>query len=165
MKKWLLCLLPLSLFLSLSACNTPVESESETESQSESEPEKEREPVDIYEAFAQKTLEYGEGCILPYRIYVPDDYSEEKNYPVLLFLHGGGERGNDNTLQLKNVIPLLFEDADSPVYDAIVVCPQSPAGMQWVDTPSKNGSYDFSETPVSIPMQGVMELLALVERE
>ena len=63
------------------------------------------------------------------------------------------------------MIPDLFADVNSPAYDAIVVCPQCPTGMQWVDTPWAEGSYDLSETPISIPMQGVMELLDLVQSE
>ncbi len=38
---------------------------------------------------------------LPYRLYVPADYDKSKRYPVFLFLHGAGERGNDNTTHIR----------------------------------------------------------------
>ncbi|MBV5336511.1 MAG: phospholipase, partial [Deltaproteobacteria bacterium] len=39
---------------------------------------------------------------LPLRILYPDGFDESKSYPVVLLLHGMGERGNDNELQLKH---------------------------------------------------------------
>lgn len=40
------------------------------------------------------------GRIMPYRLYVPENYDGKTAYPLVLFLHGGGERGNDNEAQL-----------------------------------------------------------------
>ena len=37
---------------------------------------------------------------LKYRLLLPKDFSESKQYPIVLFLHGAGERGSDNTKQL-----------------------------------------------------------------
>ena len=37
---------------------------------------------------------------LPYRILLPKDFDPNKEYPLLVFLHGAGERGNDNENQL-----------------------------------------------------------------
>lgn len=37
---------------------------------------------------------------MPYRLYVPANYDSSKSYPLVLFLHGGGERGTDNQKQL-----------------------------------------------------------------
>ena len=33
---------------------------------------------------------------LPYKILLPDNYDPENKYPLIIFLHGSGERGNDN---------------------------------------------------------------------
>jgi len=43
------------------------------------------------------TLEY---LNMPYRLYVPENYDPNVAYPLVLFLHGGGERGDDNEKQL-----------------------------------------------------------------
>ncbi len=37
---------------------------------------------------------------LQYRIMYPENFSEDEEYPVVLFLHGAGERGEDNKKQL-----------------------------------------------------------------
>lgn len=37
---------------------------------------------------------------MPYRLFVPENYDPSKTYPLVLFLHGGGERGSDNEKQL-----------------------------------------------------------------
>ena len=50
---------------------------------------------------------------LPYRILLPENYDAKKNYPLLLFLHGSGERGNDNELQLVHG-STLFLDSEFP---------------------------------------------------
>jgi len=36
------------------------------------------------------------GAVMPYRLFVPDGAKRSKSYPLVVFLHGGGERGNDN---------------------------------------------------------------------
>jgi len=41
-----------------------------------------------------------EGDTLNYRVAYPD-FSGSQSYPLLIFLHGGGERGDDNVAQLK----------------------------------------------------------------
>lgn len=43
---------------------------------------------------------YGE--ILRYRLYLPSNFDKSKKYPLVLLLHGAGERGNDNKSQLRH---------------------------------------------------------------
>ena len=49
--------------------------------------------------YAAEQFEY-QNDKLPYRILFPDQYDEKKDYPLLLVLHGAGERGGDNQSQL-----------------------------------------------------------------
>ncbi len=113
--------------------------------------------IDVKEAFQAIDGE------LPYRLYVPDDYSEGKTYPVLLFLHGAGERGSDNEAQLKNVIQKLFDDPTSPVYQSIVIVPQCPEGEQWVDTPWADGNYDIRYVEESNELGAVLNILDSIQ--
>ena len=63
---------------------------------------------------------------LPYRLLLPDNYNPKKSYPLLVFLHGAGERGNDNEKQLLHGSDLYTSDIFRKNYPAIVVFPQCP---------------------------------------
>lgn len=99
------------------------------------------------------------GVELPYRIYVPENYSDEYAYPLVLFLHGAGERGYDNEDQLKNTIMYPFMDKACPIYQSIVIVPQCPFYGGWVDTNWDIGSYSIDKVTISKPMNAVIELL------
>ena len=64
------------------------------------------------------------GKRLPYRLYMPANYDPSKKYPVLLVLHGAGEMGNNNYLQLHNV-KKIFECNGDIVSQGFVLCPQT----------------------------------------
>lgn len=95
---------------------------------------------------------------MPYRLYVPEDYDETKAYPVIMFFHGAGERGADNTAQLKHVIQALY-DGNVALKDVILIAPQCPAGSQWVDTPWANGAYTLSQVAESASMKKAIAIL------
>lgn len=110
--------------------------------------------------FDEETYEASDGTtVIPYRIYVPSDYDPSKSYPLLTILHGAGERGNDNTSQLKNMVSNLFNQENSPYMDAIVICPQCPSNQQWVDTPWGVGNYSIDNVPVSNELTCVVEII------
>ena len=114
--------------------------------------------VDVYEAFEKETFEH-ERTTLPYRIYVPEDFDSAKKYPLVLFLHGAGERGDDNDAQLKNAVQVLFDREDQLIHQAIVVAPQCPADNQWVDTPWADGNYSVAEVPESDELAATVALV------
>jgi predicted peptidase len=62
---------------------------------------------------------------------VPANYTGQEALPVILFLHGAGERGSDGLLQTATGLGKAIR-ADASRYPAIVVFPQMPAGTQWV---------------------------------
>ena len=109
--------------------------------------------------FEERTFIAADGTQIPYRIYIPSDYNSEKGNPVVTILHGAGERGNDNISQLTNLVVPLFNQANSPYLNSIVIVPQCPAGQQWVDTPWENGSYSIAEVEESNELKAVYELL------
>jgi predicted peptidase len=65
-----------------------------------------------------------------YQVYVPDGWTAKRAWPVVLFLHGSGERGDDNRNQLSQGLPawLRRHGKDFP---AVVVIPQAPSGSAW----------------------------------
>lgn len=109
--------------------------------------------------FVPKNFSASDRTRLPYRIYLPSNYDPAKQYPVLVFLHGAGERGNDNQKHLVHVVANLFNQKDTPVTDAIIICPQCPTNNQWVDTPWANGSYSTATVKESNEAAAVVELV------
>src|SRR5678816_3978998 len=87
---------------------------------------------------------------LPYRLYVPPGYDAAQKYPLVLNLHGAGERGTDNCAQFANGGFLTFvSDTAEAKYHAFMLAPQCPSDQQWVDTPWSNGSYVLDNVPIS----------------
>lgn len=115
--------------------------------------------VDIYQAFQAKSFTATDGTVLKYRIFIPDGYTPEADYPLLLILHGAGERGDDNSAQMRNAVQNLFNDLNSPIYGSIVICPQCPNNNQWVDTPWSDGNYSVANVPESNELKAVVEIL------
>ena len=70
---------------------------------------------------------------LNYRIMYPLKYNPKKKYPVLLFLHGAGERGNNNEAQLVHGSKLFADSANRAKYPAIVIFPQCPYTDFWAN--------------------------------
>ena len=68
---------------------------------------------------------------LRYRILYPINYDPAKKYPLILFLHGSGERGNDNEAQLVHGSKLFLNDANRAKYPAFVIFPQCPRTDGW----------------------------------
>ncbi|ULT57054.1 chitobiase/beta-hexosaminidase C-terminal domain-containing protein [Neobacillus drentensis] len=64
---------------------------------------------------------------MPYRLYVPENYDSTKSYPLVLFLHGGGERGNDNVSQLMaNDGAVIWASPENQLkHPAFVLAPQA----------------------------------------
>lgn len=71
------------------------------------------------------------GRTMPYRLLLPPGYDGKKKFPILLFLHGAGERGHDNVAQLKHGAALFAQPATQAAYPAIIVFPQCAAGDYW----------------------------------
>jgi predicted peptidase len=75
---------------------------------------------------------------LPGRLYVPPTYNPAQQYPLILFLHGGGERGNDNVSQVNQNIDHLFTEAKRR--QAILYAPQLLEGASWAAAVTATGS-------------------------
>ena len=100
-----------------------------------------------------------DGYEIPYVLYLPANYDEAKEYPVLLLLHGAGERGSDNELQLFHAVDELYETRQALMDDCIFLVPQCPLEEQWVDWPWTNGNYSVDEIPESKALSTVIKLL------
>jgi predicted peptidase len=116
-------------------------------------------------AFERRLYINADGDTLPYRILYPEGYTGGKSYPLLLFLHGAGERGNDNQLQLVHGAKLFLKPEIRAKYPAIVVFPQCPKDQYWArverDPERIDWAFPLYETPGK-PMRLVMELVDML---
>ncbi|HOQ05123.1 MAG TPA: prolyl oligopeptidase family serine peptidase [Anaerohalosphaeraceae bacterium] len=66
---------------------------------------------------------------LDYLLYLPPDYEQKDSWPLLVFLHGAGERGSDlNRVKAHGPAKLAEQGKDFPF---VIVSPQCPEGQWW----------------------------------
>src|SRR5262245_33655679 len=68
---------------------------------------------------------------LPYRLLKPKSLDATQKYPLVIFLHGAGERGDDNEKQLVHGMNDFASDEIMAKYPAVVIAPQCPEGQAW----------------------------------
>ncbi|WP_299120777.1 prolyl oligopeptidase family serine peptidase [uncultured Winogradskyella sp.] len=68
---------------------------------------------------------------LNYRMLLPKNFDDTKQYPLVLFLHGAGERGSDNRKQLVHGSSLFLNEKNRDSFPAILVFPQCPQNDYW----------------------------------
>lgn len=100
---------------------------------------------------------------LRYRELLPENFDSEAKYPLVLFLHGAGERGKDNKAQLSHGAMMFTNPLNREKYPAIVVYPQCPVDQFWPFDNIYKGKLDKDAFPanasISKPLKAVMELL------
>lgn len=108
------------------------------------------------------------GDTMPYRILFPKDYHATKTYPVVFFLHGRGESGNDNEKQLTHGSSFFLRDSIREKYPAIVIFPQCGLKTYWsnvihIATGSSSGKRTFYFIEDGEPSSAMKLLLSLVD--
>ncbi|MDR1157275.1 MAG: InlB B-repeat-containing protein, partial [Oscillospiraceae bacterium] len=106
---------------------------------------------------------------MPYRLYLPENYDPSRKYPMLIFLHGGGEGGSetrpvDNLRQIQANMQLvdriIAEEEDNP---CIILAPQADHtdGERWTTGVNwREGNYDLSQYPIGPSLSAVYDLVA-----
>jgi len=67
---------------------------------------------------------------LAYRLMVPRAYDATKAWPLIIWLHGSGEIGNNNTAQLSGITSTFLGNSEK--CPALVMVPQCPEGSSWL---------------------------------
>ncbi len=99
------------------------------------------------------------GDTLYYRQLFPDS-DTLRRYPLVIFLHGSGERGNDNEAQLKWGVMNFATDQNMMLHPAFVIAPQCPEKMSWSNFSRDKGSTEAHLQPTPTrPMELVIELI------
>ena len=113
---------------------------------------------------------------LNYLLYLPSNYSDSKKaYPLVLFLHGAGERGEDINLVEVHGIPKLINMGRE--FPFITIAPQCPSDRRWSDpvfvkalisliekTKSQHNVDDYRVYATGLSMGGYGTLAIAIER-
>lgn len=110
----------------------------------------------------EKEVFIKDGDSLNYRILYPPNFDKRKKYPLVLFLHGAGERGNNNESQLINGGKLFLEKQEE--FPAIVIFPQAPKEDYWAKVEVERDSlpYQFNFKNEEEPTKALHLVMALL---
>jgi poly(3-hydroxybutyrate) depolymerase len=112
----------------------------------------------IVDQFEERSQTF-EGFTLPYRLFVPADYDPAVPYPLVLALHGAGERGTNNE---SHIVPHRLatswaDPANQAEYPTFVVAPQVPPGLRWsAEQPAEQSDF----TAVQLTTLAILDALA-----
>jgi predicted peptidase len=116
----------------------------------------------VKDDFVAKIYTDPNGQTIPYRLMLPKDYDKTKSYPVIFWLHGSGDRGNDNITQLRTAVFLLDTPDFRNRFPCFIVAPQCPLKQGWADMNWLATSGKRTPEP-SVPMQLALKCLDEVE--
>lgn len=91
------------------------------------------------EEYQRKVFTSADGTELNYRLLTPEENAKGKKFPLVIFLHGAGERGSDNEKQLVHGSRMFLNPVNREKYPAYVLFPQCP----------KDGYWAYSQRPSS----------------
>jgi predicted peptidase len=114
--------------------------------------------------FSFNQLTNDKGDTMKYRLLYPD-YDTLRKYPLVIFLHGSGERGNDNEAQLKWGVMNFATDQMMIMHPAFILAPQCPANQSWANYNNKNKSELRLNSVPSQPMGLLIELIHKLIKE
>ncbi len=112
---------------------------------------------DLFEA---RTYKISSTVTMSYRLFKPKNYIASQKYPMVVCLHEIGERGSDNRIQVdrEDLAHPWIDDSVQTRVPHFVMIPQCPANLYWWSSTSGTG-------PISVPTQGVVNLIDSLKRE
>jgi predicted peptidase len=121
-------------------------------------------PADISRLFEARTYRSSHGGTLPYRLMKPARFDAAKKYPLVLFLHGAGERGTDNRKQLLVGLNIFADPTRIDRYPCFIVAPQCPEKDKWADVEWNAETHIMKKNPTpSLAM--ALEIVAALGKE
>jgi predicted peptidase len=107
------------------------------------------------------TLPYNMLSPLGYQVYSTDNHEksiDSVKYPLIIFFHGVGERGNDNEIQINHIKELFLNPQNQKKFPAFVIAPQCPTDKRWVESSWKVSKHIMPEK-ISVPLNLTIELI------
>lgn len=103
-------------------------------------------PPDLEKLLSDRSFER-DGATLRYRFLEPAEPKPGARHPLVIFLHGIGERGSDNTRQLRNGVENFVTAAARAQHPCFLVVPQCPPDATWSPIRGTKENTPFAETP------------------
>ena len=116
--------------------------------------------LNLEDSWNPKSYKASNGVNMPYQIYMPANYDDEKEYPCILYMHSAGVRCTDNSHINQGEAAFLFNLVKTKYKDeVIVIAPCCPETEKWVPVANWNSvTYDYVNTKPAPYMVATMEL-------
>jgi predicted peptidase len=101
---------------------------------------------------------------MPYRLMEPSEADPGETFPLVVFLHGSGERGTDGDAALKHIGPVLATREMRTKHPCFVLAVQCPRDRAWVEPGPRSMNPTMAEQP-SMTIRGVMTAMDQVIRD
>jgi len=109
------------------------------------------------------------GLRMPYRLLTPKTPNSGASYPLVLFFHGSGERGDDNQKQLRNGVERFVVPVSQTRYPCFVLAPQCPTDLNnrptmWTGEREQVHLLKLAPEPAA-PFGTALELVTAIQRK
>jgi predicted peptidase len=110
--------------------------------------------------FEARSFKLSNGTTMVYRLFKPKDYDPSKKYPIVSCLHGIGEKGNDNRVQIdrEDLAHPWIEDSVQARVPHFIMVPQCPSNLFWWSSNTGKG-------PISEADKGVIGIVDSLKKE
>lgn len=105
-----------------------------------------------------------DGTVVKYRWSAPEKIEAGKTYPLVLFLHGAGERGIDNAAQLKHGVNTILENSKKLGQPIFLIAPQCPPGRWWSPVSLEIGQLSEADEPNAL-LDALLDLTKETEKK
>lgn len=120
-------------------------------------------PMEWHSLLTKEQFRSGDN-VLPYRLMSPGNPKPGQKYPLVIFLHGAGERGNDNNVQLVHGVKEFANAQAREKFPCFLIAPQCPTGKRWVEVDWSAKQHDMPPKP-SEPLNWLLALLEQMKKE
>ncbi len=111
---------------------------------------------DFRDHLEKKTYTDAKGAKLNYRLLTPAPSGATK-FALVVFLHGAGERGDDNTAQLVHGVREFVKNRST--YPCYLIAPQCPANSSWARIRRAEGGPKSDAGEATTPLRLTLELI------
>lgn len=130
------------------------------------------EPLGVQVRFMTRTYTDAQGLSMPYYLYIPRNYNPHEQYPLILLLQGGGERGqtkntleqNHNVLLDRAYVDVWATKTVQAQWPSFIVVPQVMNNNRWVNIPASQGDYQLASQP-STSLRLAKEIVDSLQRQ